>query len=336
MIIRDIFEKDINRDIKGVIKVGQDDETNIYQDLSEYVVTKELNKHFRDFFDMYQRSIEAPTDDMGVWISGFFGSGKSHFLKILSYLLDSDLIVDGKRPIDFFKEDNKINDPIVLANMENANTIPTDVILFNIDSKNDGSKNVKDSILNVFYKVFNGMQGYSEETPYIANLEKQLNNEGKYELFKDRFNQITGGLLWEDRRDHTLFIQDYIVETLVSIDFMSEDAAKNWINHIEDQHTPSIEVFAKEVKEYLDKKGNNHRIVFLVDEIGQYIGDDTKLMLNLQTLTEELGAKCHGRAWIVVTSQEAIDNIVRVKGNDFSKIQGRFKTRIRLTSSNVD
>ena len=83
MQIKDMFEKRIERDIKGVIKVGQSDEENVYQELDEYVVTKELLKHFRDFFDNYEKGINGSTDKMGVWISGFFGSGKSHFLKIL-------------------------------------------------------------------------------------------------------------------------------------------------------------------------------------------------------------------------------------------------------------
>lgn len=77
-------------------------------------------------------------------------------------------------------------------------------------------------------------------------------------------------------------------------------------------------------------------MVFLVDEIGQYIGDDSKLMLNLQTVTEELGKECMGKAWVIVTSQQDIDSITKVKGNDFSKIQGRFDTRLSLSSANVD
>ena len=87
MIIKDMFAKPIDRDIKGVIKVGQDDNANIGQELEEYVVTRELQKHFSDFFASYKKGITGNTDKMGVWISGFFGSGKSHFLKILSYLL---------------------------------------------------------------------------------------------------------------------------------------------------------------------------------------------------------------------------------------------------------
>lgn len=335
MIIKEIFDKDINRDIKGVIKVGQTDEENIYQELNEYVVTKELNKHFKEFFSMYQRSIEGVTDDMGVWISGFFGSGKSHFLKILSYLLDSDLTVHGRKPLDFFKSDNKIKDPMILADMSNALSVPTDVVLFNIDAKNEGNTEGKDSILRVFYKVFNSMQGYSEETPYIAELEKQLSKDGAYETFKKTFETINGGT-WVDQRDAALFIQDDIVETLNQIDYMSVESARTWIDNAETDYTPSIEQFAKEVHDYLKNKGDNHHIVFLVDEIGQYIGGDTKLMLNLQTITEELGIQCHGQAWIIVTSQEDIDSITKIKGNDFSKIQGRFKTRLSLSSSNVD
>ena len=90
------------------------------------------------------------------------------------------------------------------------------------------------------------------------------------------------------------------------------------------------------VKKYIDRKGNNHHVVFLVDEIGQYIGDDSKLMLNLQTVIEDLGTACHGKAWVIVTSQQDIDSITKVKGNDFSKIQGRFDTRLSLSSANAD
>ena len=109
--------------------------------------------------------------------------------------------------------------------------------------------------------------------------------------------------------------------------FMSEPAARNWCEKATEPYQISIEDFAKRVKAYLDKKGSNHHVVFLVDEIGQYIGDDSKLMLNLQTVTEELGKECQGKAWVIVTSQQDIDSITKVKGNDFSKIQGRFDTR---------
>ena len=337
-----MFEKPIDRKIKGVIKVGQKDEENIFQELDEYVVTDELQKHFREFFNVYNDGITTPTDDIGVWISGFFGSGKSHFLKILSYILNSKLEVENKdnpgeirRPIDFFKEDNKIPDSKVIADMISSSNISTDVILFNIDTKSENSESEKDKILEVFVKVFNEIRGYATEYPFIADLEKKLEKENLYNQFKSTFESINGET-WEDGRSEFLFNSEDIVETLVKINFMSEESATRWADKAEANYKISIEKFAKEVEEYCKSKGKNHHVVFLVDEVGQYIGEDTQLMLNLQSITEELGSKCYGKAWIIVTSQQNIDSIVNVKGNDFSKIQGRFKTRLSLSSANVD
>ena len=174
MIIKDMFAKPIDRDIKGVIKVGQDDNLNIKQELEEYVVTRELQRHFSDFFASYKKGITGNTDKMGVWISGFFGSGKSHFLKILSYLL-ANKEVNGKNAIDYFADDNKINDTMVLADMKLAAAVPTDVVLFNIDSKGEMTgKQSKDAIVSVFLKVFNEMLGFCGSNPFLADLEKSI------------------------------------------------------------------------------------------------------------------------------------------------------------------
>lgn len=335
MQIKNMFEKPIDRDIKGVIKVGQSDEENIYQELDEYVVTKELLRHFIDFFENYERGINGNTDKMGVWISGFFGSGKSHFLKILSYLLKNS-IVEGKRAIEYFTDGKKIDDPMLIAKMTKAGTISSDVCLFNIDSK--GSAKVgsgKEAIVEVFMKVFNEMQGYCGSIPYLADFERQLDNEGRFEEFKSTFEEIAGAP-WEKKRQAFAVNQDKIVKTLVKMDFMSEEAARNWCKSAKSSYDLSIEKFVSLVQEYIAKKGPNHHVIFLVDEIGQYIADDTQLMLNLQTIVEDLGTACKGKAWVIVTSQEDIDSITKTKGNDFSKIQGRFDTRLSLSASNVD
>ena len=341
MLIKEMFEKEIDRDIQGVIIVGQSEAENVAQELDEYVVTKELQKHFADFFSAYKKGIVGTTPKMGVWISGFFGSGKSHFLKILSYLLANKSVGD-KKAIDYFADDSltegkpKIVDRIVLADMKLAADTDTDVVLFNIDSKSDSnSKQNKDAIVNVFLKVFNEMQGFCGAMPFLADLERKLTEEGQYNEFKQKFEEVYGEA-WEDSRQDFDFIQDDVVEVLTGMDFMSEAAARNWCEKAAEPYQISIEDFAKRVKAYIDRKGNNHHVVFLVDEIGQYIGEDSKLMLNLQTVTEELGKECMGKAWVIVTSQQDIDSVTKVKGNDFSKIQGRFDTRLSLSSANVD
>lgn len=335
-----MFLKDIHRNIEGVITASQANDEQVYQELDEYVVTKELQAHFRTLFDAYKKGIVGNTSKMGVWIQGFFGSGKSHFLKILSYILENRE-VNGKTALEFFTEGDdqvrKIKDPMTIADMELAVNTPTNVILFNVESKHQTGIEEKNSLVNVFLKVFNDSLGYSTN-PKVADLERRLDKDGKYEDFKRAFEEEFG-LEWVEERHEVDFIQDPVVNSLVKIGYMSEDAAKTWFNKMESEYIISIEEFAIMVEDYLQSKGNNQHIVFLVDEIGQYIGGNSDLTLQLQTIVEELGNKSRGKAWVMVTSQQAIDKVTDIAGAaalDFSKIKGRFETTLSLSSANAD
>lgn len=327
--LKNLYAKDIEREIQGVIKV--DDESYISQELDEYVVTDELLKHFNSFFDAYNAGINGNTEKMGVWISGFFGSGKSHFLKIVSYLLENK-IVNGKAAVDYF--DDKIDDKMLLADIKRAGSIPTDVILFNIDSKTENSNGTKDKILDVFEKVFNEKMGLSI-TSFVAEIERHIISLGKYEEFKKAFEEKANSS-WEEMRDGIQFVEDEFANAYAEVLGKSVEEARNIVERTEKNYTLSVEKFAERVRDYIKSKGNNHHVIFLVDEIGQYIGDDRSLMLNLQTIVEDLGLECGGKAWVIVTSQEAINDVVKVQGNDFSKIQGRFDTKLSLSSSDID
>lgn len=332
MKISDMFAKPIDRDIQGVIKVGQDD--HVKTELDEYVVTNELQDQFAKFFAAYERALQGPTDDMGVWISGFFGSGKSHFLKILSYIL-GNRTVEGKSAVSFFED--KINDPIVYARMQAAADSKTDVILFNIDSKAmAGEKHDNNVIINVFLQVFNEMQGYSNKNAWIADLERQLDDAGRLDDFRQQFQALeTNHLDWQTGRDHYAMNKGTIRDALVAIGYMSEADAQGFIDNLFNPYPINIESFAKLVNDFIIKSGK--RVAFLVDEVGQFVGDSVQRMLNLQTVVEELGSATQGKAWVIVTSQQAIGDVTtNLNGQDFSKIQGRFKTRIALSSANVD
>lgn len=330
MQLQYIYQSDINRDINGVIKVAQDDEKSIEQELREYIITRELRKHFNTFFNNYERSLSYPTDKIGVWISGFFGSGKSHFLKMLSYILANNTVA-GKKAVDYFAD--KFDDPMMFAQLERCASVPTDTILFNIDSKSPLNKD-KTAILRVFAKVFYEYRGFYGDDLKVAKLEQYIEKSGKMEAFKAKFEEIHGES-WENSRDAFSFFEDDVVESLTATIGMSETAARNWFNGTETADL-SIEQLVKEIKEYIDSKGKDFRLLFMIDEVGQYIGSDGSLMLNLQTIVEEIGSKCGGRVWVMVTSQEAIDSITKISGDDFSKIQGRFNTRLSLSSSSVD
>jgi len=334
MIIRDLFKKDIDRHIQGVVTIGNEDVEQKKQELEEYVCTDEITKSFRIFFRRYRESIITPTEEIGVWITGFFGSGKSHFLKILGYILENEEVA-GVRAVDYFKD--KINNELVLADIRQSAKANNKVVLFNIDSKaRSDSKTNTQAIMDIMLRAFNESVGYCGSSPWVADLERTLDEEGRLEEFAAKFEEISNRN-WVQTRSKALLNRDAIIKALVAVRGMTEESAKAFVEDQTRNFTNSTEDFAKIVSKYCEV--NKTRVVFLMDEVGQFIGDNSKLMLNLQTCVEDLGKYCRGQAWVVVTSQQELKAMIdstKEKQHDFSKIQGRFNTRLLLSGANAD
>jgi len=334
MIIKDLFKKDIARPIQGVVTIGNEDEEQKWQELEEYVCTDEITKSFRTFFRRYRESITTPTEKMGVWITGFFGSGKSHFLKILGYILENE-VVAGIRAAEYF--DDKIKDELVLADIRQSAKANNKVVLFNIDSKaKSDSKSKTQAIMDIMLRAFNESVGYCGSSPWVADLERVLDEEGKLEDFVAKFEEISKRS-WVQTRAKALLNRDAIIKALVAVRGMTEESAKAFVEDQTRNFTNTTEDFAKIVSKYC--QANKARVVFLMDEVGQFIGDNTQLMLNLQTCVEDLGKYCRGQSWVVVTSQQELKAMIdstKDKQQDFSKIQGRFNTRLLLSGANAD
>lgn len=331
MIIRDMFADDINRKINGVIKVDQAADDVIEQELNEYVITKELKKHFITFFNYYSDALDEPTADTGVWISGFFGSGKSHFLKMLSYLLENKE-VKGIHSVERFRKKFE-DDPATYILIDRSTKVQTETILFNIDIEGSINKD-KTAVLRVFAKTFYNHLGFFGENLKVAKLEQYIDQQGKTEQFRRVFEEKKG-MPWVDSRKAFAFNGKYIIPTLVEVLVMSEEDAKAWFND-KSATEFSIAQLVEDIKDYLTTKPDNFRLLFMVDEVGQYVGTDTDMLLNLQSLVEKFGSECGGKVWVVCTGQEAIDEIIKVRADEFSRIQARFKTRLSLSSSSVD
>ena len=331
MMIRDIFADDINRLINGVIQVDQAGDDVIEQELNEYVITKELKKHFITFFNYYSDSFDAPTTSIGVWISGFFGSGKSHFLKMLSYILENRT-VKGVKTVERFRRKFE-DDPATFMLIDKATKGETETILFNIDYEGPINKD-KTVVLRVFAKMFYNHLGFYGENLKVAKLEQFIEKKGKTEEFRSVFEEKNDSS-WLDSRSAFTFFEDDVVETLMEVLGMSETAARNWFDGTETIEM-SIAQLVSEMREYVDSKPADFRLLFMIDEVGQYVGTDTNMLLNLQSFTEKIGSECGGKIWIITTGQEAIDEIIKVRVDEFSRIQARFKTRLSLSSSAVD
>lgn len=330
MIIQNMFYDDIDRKINGVVKVDQNTDEVLKQEVKEYVITKDIRKHLISFFNHYGSSFEEPTADVGVWISGFFGSGKSHFLKMLSYLLENKEI-DGRTVEDYFRE--KFDDEATFMSIARAVGGRTQTILFNIDIEGSINKD-KTAVLRVFAKMFYNYLGFYGENLKVAKLEQFIDKKGKTAEFRRVFEEKNGAS-WIESRDAFAFFEDDVVATLVEVLGMSETAAHNWFDGTETVET-SIAQLVLEIKEYMDTQPKDFHLLFMVDEVGQYVGDSIDLLMNLQSLVEKIGSECGGRVWVVCTGQEAIDEIIKTRQDQFSRIQARFRTRLSLTSSSAD
>ncbi len=333
-LLNEIFSKKIDRPIEGVIKA--DDSSALLNEIEEYVLTNEVQKSLSAFLSAYNDYNVASQN--GVWISGFFGSGKSHLLKMLSLLLENSEI-DGKTAAEMFIPKCG-HDAELQASLLKACKIPSKSILFNIDQKSDAvTTKQTDALLSVFVKVFDEMCGYYGKQGYIAQFERDLDSRGWYDQFKAAYEKIAGKP-WSKGRTQSILEGGNIARAYSQVSGEPETAVSGIIDKYRKDYSLSIEDFAAMVKTYIDKQPKGFRLNFFVDEVGQYIVDNNQLMLNMQTLVENLATVCRGRAWVIVTAQEDMTSVFgemgKKQGNDFSKIQARFANRLKLTSANVD
>ena len=331
MTLKTIFNKPVDRPIEGVIKA--DDEASLRLEIEEYVLTNEVAKRLESFLDAYNNYEGAN----GVWISGFFGSGKSHLLKMLALLLEKREI-DGASALDLFLPKCGDNE-ILRGDLKRAAGIPSKSILFNIDQKADViSKTQIDALLAVFVKVFDETCGYYGKQGHIAHFERDLDSRDLYESFKLAY-EATAGRTWQEGREQALLEATNIAKAYAQATGGDEASAMGILDKYRSQYRVSIEDFAAQVHAYIDQQSPNFRLNFFVDEVGQYISGNVKLMTNLQTIAESLATKSRGRAWVIVTAQEEMGTVVgemsKQQGNDFSKIQDRFANRMKLTSADV-
>ena len=332
-LLKDIFEKPVDRAIDGVIKA--DDEASLRVELDEYVVTGEIGQRLEQFLDAYNNYDTSN----GVWISGFFGSGKSHLLKMLALVLENRS-VDGVKAHDIFAEKPEVKDnPMLDGALKKAVSIPSKSILFNIDQKADViSKTDVDALLSVFQKVFDETCGYYGKQPHIAQFERDLAGRGQFDAFKAAFLNASGKD-WERGREQAVLESKNIATAFAAATGGDANDAKDILSQYRKDTRVSIEDFAETVKAWIDEQPKGFRLNFFVDEVGQYIADNIKLMTNLQTIAESLNTKCKGQAWIIVTAQQEMASVIgdmtQQQENDFSKIQARFSNRMPLNSADV-
>ena len=338
MKIQELYDRDIARRINPAVVVSEMEEYFINQEIDEYVFTQGITKNIYKFLNAVANKKEGKT---GVWISGYYGSGKSHFIKYLFYCLNQRF---REKAFQNFKDSVKDVDPLdepnigLVTNLQNKlNNLSIAEIIFNIDAVSDNNGE-KDRITRVLLNQLNAFRGYNDSNIALAlYLEKPLDKKGKFDEFKKEIKAT----LKEDWDGNQIdFVEMYLNEVIdIAKKFdplLDKESLRSGILNQTKDFT--IKFLIEELKDFLLTKDAHYKLLFLIDEVSQYIGSNTSLLLNLQTIVEEIGSQIGTQVWIVCTAQQDLSNLIDntdSKTEDFGKILGRFETMISLESQDA-
>ena len=330
MKIKDIFIREIGRDIKEVIKV--DDRDSVLEEIEEYVATEHIKEELIKALDTYRETINNPSHEINIWVSGFFGSGKSSFAKVFGYLLD-DPSIQGTSVATRFFELNEI--PMAKALLTAIhNLAPTVVILLDLNTSPNVLREGEPIVLPIYRTLLRELDYSTDLT--LAELEFDLENQGTLGKFTAKYKEIYG-IRWEDRR-HVITAKNQASRILHELDGETYPSAESWSNAAS---PPAITAksFARRAFEMLKRRRpGKTRLVLVVDEVGQYVSRSIDRMRHLQGLAEEC-QKTKGRMWLVATSQEKLTDVVdslEGKQTELAKAQDRFPIRVDLLPSDID
>lgn len=347
MKIKEIFERPIDRKIEEVIKVTQTDEKTVHEEISEYVVTDVIKGYYRNILDSIIKTKNEPHEGIGVWVSGFFGSGKSSFAKILGYILEGKEVV-GKDARELFN--TQANDQQIADYLDYLKkTIPVKSIIFDV-SMDRGVRSASDRITEIIYKVLLRELGYSEDFD-LAKLEIDLEEDGKLDEFVKIYEKEYSTPWSKGKKRASALNQASRVLSLM--DSKTYNEADSWVRTLSSNGngtgradiTPNQ--LAKAIFDLMGRRNLGSSAIFIVDEVGQYVSRSVDKMLDLQAFVQALGVEGKNRVnagkatlpvWLVVTSQEKLNEIVSALDDrriELARLRDRFPNEVDIAPTDI-
>ncbi len=331
--IRSLFHADISRHIEEVIKVDQVAEAILREEIDEYVATNTIRKHFRDILESYRDTLGRPHEGIGIWISGFFGSGKSSFAKLLGLAIKNEPI-DGKPAGRRFAE--RIGDRTIDALLSVINEkIPTHAVIFDV-STDRGIRSGNQMLTEIMYGLFLQSLGYAKDLD-LSELEITLEEAGRLGEFEAAYKEIIRKD-WKTEKGKVAFALNEASRVLHHLDPATYPLPDSWVRAIKGRVELTAGKLAERCAELMRRRKPDHNLLFVVDEVGQFVARDVQKMLDLMGIVQSLGRVGRGRHWLVVTSQEKLTELVGGLDDrriELARLMDRFPLQVHLESSDI-
>jgi hypothetical protein len=341
--IADLLDRDFSKPIEEIIKVNNDDPDTVHTELTEYVATDRIKSEYERLFRAMADGPKSPNEGVGVWISGFFGSGKSSFAKNLGYVLANRAVRGDLASSLFLKqvESERVSQFVHFLNQ----AVPYEVFMFDVQVDLSVQTNAE-QIAEVMYRVLLRNLDYAEDYD-ISELEIELESEGKLARFQELCRQEYQADWGRIRKGNQKFARASALLHL--LDPKTYASTETWLEIVKQR--PSRRLTVKDLVERsfdlcaLRRPGK--AFAFIVDEMGQYVARSGERLENLRAVVEQFGKesleqlkakKIPGPAWIIVTAQEKLQDVYNYLATgriDLPKLQDRFKHQIDLSPEDI-
>lgn len=334
--IRSLFDpgKNISRAIEKVITYGASQETRLKSEISEYVVTDGIEEQFRKLLDRMQLAMDTGGEnEIGVWVSGFYGSGKSSFTKYLGLAFDNQVVLDGTPFLEHLQD--RMHTPQARALLSTVvKKYPAAVVMLDLASEMLAGATMEDVSTVLYYKVLQ-WAGYSRNLK-VAALERRLEKDGRHLEFLEKVEE-QAEMTWETVQNDPLVVDSIVPEIAHQMYpnlFPTEKAFRSSTDGIFQFENERVREMIQLIRE---KSGKEH-VIFIVDEVGQYVASRDNLILNLDGLAKNLKQLGDGKVWIISTAQQTLteDNSKAALNSDkLYKLKDRFPIQIHLESGDI-
>ena len=331
--IETLFDQNIRRRIEEVIKVDQTDEEVIRGEIDEYVVTDSIRKFYTEVLESYGETPNKPHEGIAVWVSGFFGSGKSSFAKMLGLAVENRTIA-GEPAAERFAARTRDQKLTVLLKTINEK-IPTHAVIFDV-STDRGIRSGNQTLTEIMYGLFLRSLGYAKDLD-LSELEISLEERGELARFEDGYRKLFKKD-WSREKDKVAFALSEASRVMHELDPATYTQADSWVQAVKNKADITPRKLAERAGELMKRRKPGHSLMFVVDEVGQFVARDVQKMLDLQAIVQNLGVRGRGKYWVVVTSQEKLNEIVSAIDDrkiELQRLMDRFPLQVHLEPSDI-